>query len=105
MKVLVAPLDWGLGHATRCIPVIKKLIRQGDEVLIASDGKIEKLLKKEFPELTFVFLRGYRISYSSFLPMTISMLLLMPKIIRRIFKEHNDLKKIIRRYHIDMVIS
>ncbi len=105
MKVLVAPLDWGLGHATRCIPVIRKLIRQGDEVLIASDGKIEKLLKKEFPELTFVFLRGYDVSYSSFLPMLLSMILQLPKICWRIFREHKELEKIILRYKIDMVIS
>jgi len=105
MRVLVAPLDWGLGHATRCIPVIKKLILQGNEVLIASDGKIEKLLKKEFPQLTFVFLQGYRVRYFSFLPMTFSMLLQLPKIAWRIFKEHRDLKKIIQHYRIDMVIS
>jgi uncharacterized protein (TIGR00661 family) len=105
MKVLVAPLDWGLGHATRCIPIIKKLIRQGDEVLIASDGRIEKLLKKEFPDLTFVFLHGYRIRYSSFLPMTLSILFQIPKIGWRIFREHKDLEKIIQRYHIDVVIS
>jgi len=105
MKILVAPLDWGLGHATRCIPVIKGLIRQGHDVLIAADGKVEKLLKKEFPELTFVFLRGYRVRYSSFLPMTFSMILQIPKITRRIFMEHGELKKIIRKYHIDMIVS
>jgi uncharacterized protein (TIGR00661 family) len=105
MRVLVAPLDWGLGHATRCIPVIRKLVRQGHEVLIASDGRIEKLLKKEFPELTFVFLRGYRVRYFSFLPMTLSMILQIPKICGRIFREHKEVKKIVSRYRIDMIIS
>ena len=38
-KVIVAPLNWGLGHATRCIPIIDELLRQGAEVIIASDGE------------------------------------------------------------------
>jgi UDP-N-acetylglucosamine:LPS N-acetylglucosamine transferase len=105
MKVLVAPLDWGLGHATRCIPVIKKLISEGDELFIASEGKIEKLLKKEFPDVTFVFLKGYRIHYSASLPMILSIILQFPKLAWRIFREHNELKKMISRYGIDMVIS
>ncbi len=105
MRVLVAPLDWGLGHATRCIPVIKKLVRDGNEVWIASDGKAEKLLKKEFPDLTFVFLKGYHIRYSTFLPMTLSIAMQIPKLCWRIFREHKQLEKFIERYHIDLVIS
>jgi hypothetical protein len=33
-KVLIAPLDWGLGHATRCIPVITALLELGYHVTI-----------------------------------------------------------------------
>ena len=28
-NILVAPLNWGLGHATRCIPIIKALEENG----------------------------------------------------------------------------
>jgi len=38
LKVLVAPLNWGLGHATRCIPIINELIFQNCDVFIAADG-------------------------------------------------------------------
>ena len=37
-RVLVAPLDWGLGHATRCIPVIRELQAAGAEVWLAGEG-------------------------------------------------------------------
>ena len=50
-KVLIAPLNWGLGHATRCIPIITELHRQGAEVILASDGVALDLLKSEFPNL------------------------------------------------------
>ena len=47
----MAPLDWGLGHATRCIPLIHALKQNGHKVWIATDGPQEALLKKEFPDL------------------------------------------------------
>ena len=50
-RILVAPLYWGLGHATRCIPIIKVLIDYEFEPVIASDGAALSLLKKEFPIL------------------------------------------------------
>lgn len=45
-RILVAPLDWGIGHATRCIPIIQELVRQGAEVILAADGRPYDFLKK-----------------------------------------------------------
>jgi len=50
-KILVAPLNWGLGHATRCIPIINAIKNQGYEPIIASDGVALNLLRVEFPDL------------------------------------------------------
>jgi len=61
--ILVAPLHWGLGHATRCIPIINALLANGYNVLIGSDGGALHLLQKEFPELPWVELPGYNIQY------------------------------------------
>ena len=62
--ILVAPLNWGLGHATRCIPIINALLSQNYKVTIASDGDALRLLKKEFPKLSFVSLPSYKIEYA-----------------------------------------
>lgn len=105
-KVLVAPLDWGLGHATRCIPIIYELLSQGHSVLIAGEGPVEILLKKEFPELIFLHLKGYRIQYSrkkSWLPLKI--LFQIPSIVATIYYEHRWLKKIVKENNIDLIIS
>ena len=48
-RVLICPLDWGIGHATRCVPVIKQLLHSGAEVIIAADQKPYHFLKNEFP--------------------------------------------------------
>jgi len=47
-NILVAPLNWGLGHATRCIPIIQELEKNGFTPIIASDGIALLLLQKEF---------------------------------------------------------
>ena len=61
--ILVAPLNWGLGHATRCIPLIEALLEQSFNVLLASDGAALALLRKEYPKLRFVELPSYSINY------------------------------------------
>ena len=63
-KILVAPLNWGLGHATRCIPIINALLSQNFEVYIASDGVALQLLQKEFPTLKSFELPSYQIKYA-----------------------------------------
>ena len=65
-RVLIAPLDWGIGHATRDIPIIRELIRQGAEVVIAADNRPYDLLKKEFPQLEFHRLQQSGIENSAF---------------------------------------
>ena len=104
--VLVAPLDWGLGHATRCIPIISELLSNGCEVLIGAEGAGLILLQNEFPQLHFIPLRGYRVRYSrkkNGLPVTI--LLQLPKLFFCFYYERSWLNKIIKNHAIDVVIS
>ncbi len=63
MKILVAPLDWGLGHATRCVPVIREFIRQGAEVELAVVRANASLLREIFPELRQRLAPSYNIVY------------------------------------------
>ncbi len=94
-KVLVAPLNWGLGHATRCIPIINALIYEGIEPVIASDGVALSILKKEFPGLQARTLPSYNIEYSKKgSNFKLKMLLNSPKIAHAINAE----KKAIRRW-------
>lgn len=105
-RVLIAPLDWGLGHATRCIPVIYSLLEAGATVIIAAEGGIKKLLQKEFPQQDFVSLRGYNVLYSHtkfWLPLKIATQ--VPRVFLRIYSEHQWLKTTCRQHNIDAVIS
>ena len=105
-RVLVAPLDWGLGHATRCIPIIYELLRFGFEVQIAAEGKTKKLLENEFPGLVFLPLKGYKVRYSKNKSLLFfSLFIQLPKLLWRIYYEHKWLKKIVKESDICMVIS
>jgi len=105
-RVLVAPLDWGLGHATRCIPIIKALQELGKTVLLAGDGPTAQLLQTEFPSLSLLPLKGYHISYAKTgwgLPL--HMLTQTPNIFQTIKDERTWLNTMIEDQQIDLVIS
>ncbi len=105
-NILIAPLDWGLGHATRCIPLIIKMLSLDCKIFIAADKQIFDLLKKEFPSTVFLRLKGYEIRYSyNVRAFSFKMLFQFPKILSAIWNEKRWLKKIVEEYKIDAVIS
>lgn len=104
-KILICPLDWGLGHAARCVPIINALIDLGHEVIIASDNAPLSFLKATFPQLQAVELPGYTIRYTTNGCMNFKMLSQIPGFISSIKTEHQMLQKMIDEYQIDLVIS
>src|ERR1700712_1764735 len=105
-KVLLAPLDWGLGHATRCIPIIKELIANGLDVTVAANGATANLLKIEFPQMRFLLLAGYGISYSKSKKwLTWKILSQLPRILSTMHHEHQWLKKAVEENECDLIIS
>lgn len=105
-RVLVAPLDWGLGHTTRCIPIIQELLHQDFIVLLTAEGDSAHLLRKEFPSLTILSLKGYKISYSKTkFFFKVKLFSQIPKILKAIKQEHTWLNQIIKEHKIDIVVS
>lgn len=105
-RVLVAPLDWGLGHATRCIPIIYELLRQDAAVWLAAEGPQAELLQTEFPGLPILPLQGYGVRYSrQGRHFTRTILTQLPRISRRIDQEHRWLQARMQEYSFDLVLS
>ena len=105
-NILVAPLNWGLGHATRCIPVIRNLEECGYTPIIASDGVALELLKLEFPNRKFLELPSYKITYpKSGANFRWKMLQSVPNIIRAVLKERNLVKKWTKEHALSGIIS
>ncbi|HMR91038.1 MAG TPA: glycosyltransferase [Chitinophagaceae bacterium] len=105
-RVLVAPLDWGLGHTTRCIPVIRELLNQNTDVWLAGDTVQQQVLSAEFPQLPFLHLPGYQVRYGrSRLGLLASLLRQWPRLKKMIRQEHEWLHKKTDECHFDAVIS
>lgn len=99
-------MDWGLGHATRCIPIIRYLLEKGCAVTLAADGKAALLLRDNFPDLPLLNLPGYNIQYSKKrLLFTAKILLQIPKILKAIKSERNWLRAAQEQHSFDLILS
>ena len=105
-NILITPLNWGLGHATRCIPIIIALLQNNYTPIIASDGHALVLLKKEFPTLLALELPSYQIEYSKKgRNLKWNLLRNVFKTIKAIKKEKKIIDTWIKQYNISALIS
>ena len=105
MKILVAPLNWGLGHASRCVPLVQRLLDEGHEVILGGDGDSLTLLRKHFPKLRYVYLAPLNLRYGAGKRQVWAMVKAFPQLIRWALQDHAMLKAILREEAIDRVIS
>ncbi|MEM7372642.1 MAG: glycosyltransferase [Bacteroidota bacterium] len=102
---MIAPLDWGLGHASRCIPVIEELLSQGADILIGTSGRSLQLLRCHFPNLKYAEFPAYDVRYSH-KPSQIPIILRqVPRLLSVIRKEHRLTENLINKYQIQKIIS
>jgi uncharacterized protein (TIGR00661 family) len=104
-NILICPLEWGLGHATRMIPVAAELLKLNHNVIFASGDEHLNLIRGELPECSCLYFPGFKPEYSRHLPPYISMLFKIPQLAYHIILEHFRLNRIIRENKIDIVIS
>lgn len=74
-------------------------------VIIGVTQTTSLIFNEEFPQLEKVEIEAYDIRYSNSLPVAIKLLIDAPRIVSVIKKERNQLKEIIKKYHINLVIS
>ena len=104
-RILISPLDWGLGHASRIIPIIDRYIEQGDNVIIAGSGMSLNLLQKQFPHLQSIEIPSFKMKYSAGNSQVWAVAKAFPRLIYYSIKEHNVLKRIVKEENIDFIIS
>lgn len=102
--IFISALDWGLGHATRCVPLVKEL-KKNNTLIIGITSLTKGIFEEEFPDLPKVFLPEYNICYSTIFPVWFKVLIDWPKIKQVIKSEKEALEKIIARYQVNLIIS
>lgn len=104
-RILVAPLDWGLGHSTRCVPIIRRLIELGARPVIGADAGPFALLRAEFPDLRHVRIPGVNVRYSSGRSQLWSMARQFPAMVRSVPAERALFDRLKNDLRLDAVIS
>ena len=105
MKILIAPLNWGLGHATRCIPLVRQHLEQGDEVVLAGDGDSLLLLQRHFPQLRVIHLPSLELRYTANDQQRGFYLRAIPALLRFTIADHYYLRQQLAIEHFDLIIS
>ena len=105
MKILLAPLNWGLGHASRCVPLVQRLLDEGHEVVLGGDGDSLTLLRKHFPKLRYVYLAPLNLRYSNGKRQVWAVVKMLPQLIRWAIQDHAMLQAVLREEQFDQVIS
>jgi len=104
--IFVAPLNWGLGHATRDLPLIKTFLDRGDKVIVAAHDRAKMLLQSEVPQCEFVDFPEYPIRYpETRFFVTRFMFVVFPQMLKAMYKEKERLKKLHKKYQFDYIIS
>jgi uncharacterized protein (TIGR00661 family) len=104
-RAMVCPLNWGLGHASRCVPIIRKLQLAGYEVIVAADGRAQTFLHEECSEIKQVNLPGFSPKFSSKGTQVYKFPGWVLSLAWNTIKEHYILSRLIDKYSINLVIS
>lgn len=105
MRILVSPLDWGLGHATRSVPIIRRLLKKGHEVDIAGSGRSIALLQQEFPDLQCFELKSFSPKFFHGNAQWLAIALQVPKFLIAIFSEKRATQTLVNQRGYDAIIS
>jgi len=103
--ILICPLDWGLGHATRMVPVIDLFLKQNVRVIIGADNRPLAYLQQRFPECEFIQFPGFEPFYPKSGSMAVAMLKAFPKMLAAAKSANRFLQELIFEKNIDVVIS
>ena len=105
MKIFIAPLNWGLGHATRCIPLVRQYLERGDEVVLGGDGESLFLLQRHFPQLRVIQLPSLELRYAANDQQRGFYLRAIPALLRFTIADHYYLRQQLAIEHFDLIIS
>ena len=106
MKALVAPLDWGLGHATRCAPIVREFLEKGCDVELAVTRGNAAILREMFPDVRQRLAPSYNIVYPKHGYNMAFWLLKNSAHLRAVMRaEHHYAEEMVERHGYDILVS
>lgn len=104
-KILIAPLNWGMGHVSRCIGIVHQLLNQGNRVVIACDNEQRVIFEEYFEALEYVLHEGYPFRFGGNGRFGWDLLRNWSELKARLRKERNQTTTWVQELSIDIVLS
>ncbi len=106
-RILLSPLDWGLGHASRLIPLIRVLgERCQARITVAANGAQRALIAGSFPHLDYLSPPDYNIRYHKNRAATIAGLAFSLPHLRKAMRAEADwVNGVLLQHDFDCIIS
>ena len=104
-RILISPLNWGMGHVARCIPLIDQLLKQDNQIIVASDESQLKIFTKYFPNLETVIHEGYPFRFGEKGNFALDLAARFLALNKRLKDELKETEILVKKYSIDLVIS
>jgi len=105
-RVLIAPLDWGLGHTARCVPIIDWLRLSGHQVVFAGNEWQRAFIDSSIEGIETIHIDGYDVRYGAVKGWEKAALMVqIPRLRQTIKREHTWLQKAVAEVRPDAIIS
>ena len=104
-RILISPLNWGLGHASRLIPIINELIKEGHQCYIAGEKPSISVIQQAFPELTFIVLENFSIQLSNSDHQLFKLARQLPQFIQSMKRDKRTVESLVTKFNFDCIIS
>ena len=104
-RILLSPLNWGLGHVSRTVPIIQWLLANENEVIICCDESQERFYRNYFPEIWYVPHEGYPFKFKGNGNWTLDILKTFSALHLFLKDEKRRVKDLVEKFNPDLIIS
>ena len=104
-RILLSPLNWGMGHVARCIPLVKLFIENGNTVFVAGNKEQLRVFKSYFPDINYIEHDGYPFVFGKRGDFSLDLFKQFRKLKKRLFNELIEVDSLVESNKIDIVIS
>lgn len=104
-RILISPLNWGMGHVSRCIPIVDFLLKQGNSVIVAGEQSQLEVFRQYFPGAEFLVHNGYPFAFGAQGNFSLDLAKQFKALRNRLREEEREVNTLVDEFAIDLVIS
>lgn len=104
-RILISPLNWGMGHVSRCIPMIDHFLKNGNEVVVACNPVQQEIFKAYFTDLSYVDHLDYPFDFAGKGSFELDLMKQFGALRSRLKSELKETESLVKHFGIDIVIS